>query len=160
MLRKGAGSGSEQNRKKIMQTFLQDLRFGFVMLLRKPGFTALAILTLALGIGANTAIFSLINATLFRLLPYPAEKQIVVLQEVNGTNLEIVGRPFPKGQTEEARLRFIGLNYFQTIGIPQGIGRDFTDRDDAQAPPVVIINEAFVRQYFQGEDPLGKSMCH
>ena len=74
--------------------------------------------------------------------------------------MEPILKSLDDGRTEEARLRFIGLNYFQTIGIPQGIGRDFTDRDDAQAPPVVIINEAFVRQYFQGEDPLGKSMCH
>ncbi len=76
----------------------------------------------------------------------------------NGTNFNIVARPFPKGQEQEARLRFIGLNYFPTINLPKLNGRDFTDRDDALAPPVVIVNEAFARQYFKGEDPLGKKL--
>ncbi len=76
----------------------------------------------------------------------------------NGTNFNIVARPFPKGQEPEARLRFIGLNYFSTINLPKLNGRDFTERDDAQALPVMIVNEAFARQYFRGEEPLGKKL--
>ena len=76
----------------------------------------------------------------------------------NGTGFDIVGRPSPKGQEPEARLRFVGLNYFATINLPKRNGRDFTERDDANAPPVMMINEAFVQQYFRGEDPLGKKL--
>ncbi len=76
----------------------------------------------------------------------------------NGTNFDVASRPFPKGQQQEARLRFIGLDYFPTINLAKLSGREFTVRDDAQAPPVVIINEAFARQHFRGEDPLGQKL--
>src|SRR6266545_3717334 len=66
---------------RLFDEVWQDLRYGARMLLRQPGFTLIAVITLALGIGANTAIFSVVNAVVMRPLPFPASEQLVRLYE-------------------------------------------------------------------------------
>src|SRR6267143_2993416 len=72
-----------------METFIRDIRFGVRSLLRRRGFTSIAVLTLALGVGACTAIFSVVDGVLLRSLPYPDAERIVQLREVNSAGLQI-----------------------------------------------------------------------
>src|SRR5712691_6576562 len=72
-----------------METFFKDLRFGVRSLLKRPGFTSIAVLTLALGIGACTAIFSVVDGVLLRSLPYPEAERLVELREVTAKGTRI-----------------------------------------------------------------------
>jgi predicted permease len=170
-----------------MNTLLQDLRYGLRMLARNPGFTAIAILSLALGIGVNASIFSMVNAALLRPLPLEHPEQIVHLRGVV-TGRDTINLSFPAYQdlTERssafsgvAAARFVTVslssgnvnermwgylatgNYFEVLGVPAAIGRTFTAAEDRAegGDPVVVLSTACWRTRF-GSDPaiLGKSV--
>ncbi|HEV8146718.1 MAG TPA: ABC transporter permease [Bryobacteraceae bacterium] len=138
----------------------QDLRYALRQLRRSPGFTAAAVLSLALGIGANTAIFSLLDQVLLRLLPVKEPQQLTSLEWRGFTNAANMGdgtvsHPFYKdirdrnqvfdgvfgrfgvalsfgyqGQTERIPGELVTGNYFEVLGVPSAIGRTFTPEDD------------------------------
>src|SRR5262245_30958214 len=138
---------------------IQDLRFGVRMLLKHPGFAVVAVLSLALGIGANTAIFTLIDAVLIKSLPVRSPEQLVVLNAIytqrelnfsypmfehirsrtqvfsgvmaalDGTSRLAMTSP-ESGNHTEAEVQLVSGNYFQVLGINAFIGRTLTDADN------------------------------
>jgi putative ABC transport system permease protein len=158
-----------------MFTFLQDLRFGFRTLMKKPAFTLVAVLTLALGIGANTAIFSVINTVLLKPLPYPDAGRLVFLSESSEQvpNMSIAMANFNdwraqnsvfeslvayqngdavmsgRGEPERLRLRRITAGFSPTLQPQVLIGRTLTPEDDkVGAARVVILGEGFWERRF------------
>ncbi|MFN0107536.1 MAG: ABC transporter permease [Blastocatellia bacterium] len=141
-----------------MQTLIQDLRYGARMLMKKPGFTLIAIFTLALGIGANTAIFTVINAALFKPLPYADESRLVVLREfrtddwqaskgvsyLNFADWRAQSHSFEtmalatmdtatfRGDAEPLRVEgaIVSADFFKTLGIAPQLGRAFEPNDE------------------------------
>src|ERR687886_657886 len=97
-----------------MQTLWRDLRYGFRILLKRPGFAAVAVLTLALGVGVNTAIFSIVDAVLLRPLPYPQSDRLVMLwSTMRGQGIPTSGSALPDYREWRDRCRsFEGLAGF------------------------------------------------
>ncbi|HTD01761.1 MAG TPA: ABC transporter permease, partial [Chthoniobacterales bacterium] len=156
---------------------LNDIRFAFRQLVNNPAFSAIAILTLALGIGANTAIFSIVNAVLLRPLPYPDADRIMVLNESSGPGQDYsVALPdyfdWQKDNTvfehlaathkesrnlsgiagrdpERVSCAAVTQNFFNVIGLPPQIGRTFSEEEDkVGAPPVVVISDRLWQRAF------------
>ena len=103
-----------------MQPLMQDLRYALRSLAKNPGFTAVAVLTLALGIGANTAIFSVVDAVLLRQLPYPAANRLVSIQERNpkaGVNISVSAPTFVELEARTQSLEDIGAYTFGTFNV-------------------------------------------
>jgi len=171
----------EQRRGFWLETLWADLRYGLRMMLRSPGFTLIAILTLALGIGANTAIFSVVYAALLRPLPYPAADQLVIVFEAKPQqDIKKTGASYPNfevwrresrafselagnathdltltGQGEPFLVEtgVVTPEIFTLLGINPLLGRTFVPDDGKRgAPPVVILNEKLWRDRF-GADP-------
>jgi MacB-like periplasmic core domain len=162
-----------------LDTLLHDLRFGARMLRKTPGFTIIAILMLALGIGANTAIFSVVNAVLLRSLPYRDTDRLVLVSytfmnlAVHSASLEEflewrdrenvfeqIAAYKPDfvdlsgiGEPERLAAAFVSSNMFATLGVGPELGRDFVSTDGKDSrPPVVILSDALWRRRF-GSDP-------
>jgi putative ABC transport system permease protein len=139
----------------------------------RPGFETRDILTVQLTLsGARyhneltkpERINSFLSALTERVKTLPGVTEVAYAQCVpltgqeNNTVFEIIGSTGSSGEKPAAQLRFISAGYFQTLNIPLISGRDFTARDNPQAPPVVLVNEAFVREHLEGENPLGKKL--
>jgi len=161
-----------------MRTLLQDLRYGFRMLARRPGFTAVAVLALALGIGANTAVFSVIRGVLLRSLPYREPDRLVAIWESNlkaNALRESSSPPNFKDWRDQNRCfedmaamagaqatladegnpevligAMVTANFLDLFGIKPAIGRAFTSEDSAK--DVVILSDALWTRRF-GRDP-------
>src|SRR5881398_605269 len=167
---------------------MNDLTFALRQLRKSPGFTFVAVLTLALGIGANTAIFSIVNAVLLRPLPYPDADRIMVLSESSGPGQDYsVALPdyfdwrnentvfehlaathkesrnlsgIPGRDPERVSCASVTRNFFNIIGLPPELGRTISqDEDKVGAPPVAVISDRVWRRVFNA-DPgvLGRSI--
>jgi predicted permease len=162
-----------------LEQLMQDLRYGLRFLRRSPGFTFVAVLTLALGIGASTAIFSAVNPILFEPLPYPHAERVLMIWDFGqdgsrlyttfGTYREIVERnrsfdaiavmrpwqPTMTGPAERLDGQRVSASYFRVLGVPPVLGRDFDpSEDELNGPKVAIISEGLWRRRFGGESTI------
>ena len=162
-----------------MDTLIQDLRYGIRSLLKSPGFTLVAVLTLALGIGANTAIFSVLYAVLLRPLPFPEPDRLVGLSQVyqgnrgemnvnwrqyqflqaNSNVFEALGvstgvgfNVFTGGAADRADGMRVSSNYFRILGVTPLLGRAFAaDEDQVGGPQVAILSYGYWQRRFGGD---------
>jgi predicted permease len=159
---------------------MNDLRYAFRSVAKNPGFTALAVLTLALGVGATTSIFSLVNTVLLETLPVPEPEQLVSIQEIHerGSTASIFSLPAYRdyrdnasdlsglaahhigditlntGASSEVGLgMYVSANYFAVLGLAPALGRLFDDEEARPgAPPVGVISHALWQDRL-GSDP-------
>src|ERR1041384_3301277 len=170
-----------------MDTLLQDVRFALRMLLKSPGFTALAALTLALGIGANTAIFSVVHGTLLRPLPYADPDRLAFVTIDRGEHgrrftvsssdfltLEDGMRGFESlsaiqpdrlnfragGEPERVAGMWVTADFFRTLGVAPRLGRTFSPHEDRPGTPLAAVVSHDLWQRRLGGDPaaVGRSV--
>jgi predicted permease len=163
-----------------LEEFGQDIRYGFRLLRKHPGFTAVVVLALALGLGANTALFSLFNSVLLRALPVRHPEQLVVLSMTNeeGSGFDSFSYPMYRelrdqnsvfdgifaqagtalnvsyaGQSEQAHGELVSGNYFETLGVQAWRGRLFTPADDLTpgAHPLAVLSYGYWQRRFGGD---------
>jgi len=160
---------------RFVEDLWQDLRYGARGLLKKPGFTVMAVLTLALGIGANTAIFSVVNALLLRPLPYANPERLVWIGE-NSQNVPadfVLGAHYLEwvaqsktldqiaafapnevtltgaGESEKLKCIMVSANFLSTLGVQPELGRNFISADDQPGVEgVVMISDGLWQRRF------------
>src|SRR5882762_4269467 len=147
--------------EKIMDGFLRDIRYGFRGLRKRPGFTAIAVITLALGIGANTAIFSVINAVLLRPLPFKEPGRLVMVWE-RRPNSGVANLPISAHEFVAWKER---AHSFESLTLFQPDGLNLTGRGDpvtvtaaqvsAEFFPVMGIQPLLGRTFAPGADQAG-----
>jgi predicted permease len=169
-----------------MATLIADLRYGLRMLRRNPGFTVVAVLTVALGIGTNTAIFSVVSGVLLNPLPYPEPERLVALysktaqsdqSSISYPNLldwvrdnysfsAIAGYRADDfsltgvGEPERLAAEMVSASFFPILGVKPTLGRTFLASDDqvGAAPVAVISNALWKRKVASSPDAVGKTM--
>ena len=178
----------DMRRVNLVEDFWQDLRYGARMLRRTPGFTAIVILTLALGIGANTAIFSVIDAILLRPLPFTDAGSLVIVWETNAQTasthntvsppnfldwesqnrvfsgmsyISDLGRNLTgNGEPEQVIVQYVSVNFFSVLGVSPIIGPGFTPENGLEGKDSVVVlgYELWKRRF--GSDPtiIGKTI--
>jgi putative ABC transport system permease protein len=163
-----------------LETLLEDVRFGSRMLRKNPGFTAIAVLTMALGIGANTAIFSVINSVLLGSLPYKDAHELVLVWESDATRgkfrnvvsppdftdwqrqndvfsgmsaIADVRRNFTgSGEPEQVVVQYVSVNFFTVLGVAPLHGPGFrSENGETGKDDVVILSNAFWKQHFSAD---------
>jgi putative ABC transport system permease protein len=186
MLRKNPGLRSYEYEGATMKGLVQDARYALRQLRKSPGFTAVALVTLALGIGANTAIFSVVNAVLLRPLPYSHPDRVVFLAESSKEvpDMSISMADFDdwramnsvfestvafqtdsvtltgQGQAEQLQMRRVTAGLVPTLGVRPILGRALVSEDDrVGAAPVAMISDAWWASKF-ARDPnvIGKEL--
>ncbi|HEX5081754.1 MAG TPA: permease prefix domain 1-containing protein [Blastocatellia bacterium] len=166
---------------RSIETFFQDLRYGARMLMKNPGFTLIAVVTLALGIGANTAIFTIVNAVLLRQLPYPqAERLVAVGAQFGSVRLNAVDDPrflfwhkhqksfealaahmgmggvnlTGDGLPELVSGQRVSIDFFHVMGIAPAVGRGFTPEEDRNGgAKVAVLSDAFLDRSCPAQRP-------
>jgi putative ABC transport system permease protein len=161
------------------ETLLQDLRYGLRGLLKNPGFAAIAVVTLALGTGATTAIFTVVNGVLLRPLPYPHPEELVYVQQVLpgfGINPFVFNSEFVAwrnqgrtlspiavymttwfnltggGEPERASSGIASASFFSLLGVRPAVGRLFLPEEDRPGgPPVTILSHSLWKRRFGGD---------
>jgi predicted permease len=170
-----------------LESLLQDVRFGLRMLRKSPGFTAVAILTLALGIGANTALFTVVNGVLLNPLPFPEPDRLVTV-DASKTNFQRGSISYPNfidwhrinqsfsyfavsrptgflmtgiGPAEELDAAAVTSDLFPMLGIKPVVGRWFTPAEDAigTSKVVAISTELWQRKFGLSRDVIGKAIA-
>ena len=163
-----------------LERFAQDVHYGARLLVRNPAFTLVAITTLALGIGANAAMFSVVNGVLLRPLPYHDPDRLVMIWAADPRReIQEVGTSFPTftdwraetrrfadmaiwataaarvhggGERERVQSAFVGANLFAVLGVNPAVGRTFTPQEEESRERVIVLSHALWQRQF-GSDP-------